>query len=136
MLFRSPPPVEEDAGAADAGTKVATGGGGASGPCAGSCTGTAGGDLASAVRGAAGGARGCYERALRQNSGLQGRLTVRLRVDPGGTVCGASIGRDEIHAAEVSSCVLGIFRGRKFPAPQGGCVDMDVPLSFTPKDAK
>lgn len=131
-----PPPVEATDGGDEAGTKkpVAAAGGGT---CGSPCQGTETPALVSALRGAAGAARGCYERALRTNSMLQGRLRVAVRVGGNGTVCSASIAEDGLHSAEVSSCVLGLFRGRPFPAPGGGsCVDATVPLSFTPQEGK
>ena len=129
-----PPPPEEDAGATEdsgAKTPIAAGGGGP--PCSGTCAGTPSSELQGALRSAGGSARGCYERALRQNAMLQGRMTVSLRVDTSGTVCAARVSQDELHSGEVSSCVLTMFRSRKFPAPKGGCADVSVPLSFSPK---
>ena len=130
-----PPPVVEtpvvDAGG---GTKVATAGGG---PCAvQKCGGKENNAILSALSARAGAARPCYERALRVNSGLQGKLTVNVRVDPQGNVCSASVLEDAIHSVEVSNCVMGMFRSAKFPPPTGGCIDARVPLSFVPREGK
>ncbi|MBI5537972.1 MAG: AgmX/PglI C-terminal domain-containing protein [Deltaproteobacteria bacterium] len=137
--FDLPPPPEIEAGPdadTDAGGRRPTNAGGG-GLCASPCQGTDTPALSSAMRGAAGSSRGCYERALRTNSMLQGRLKVGVRVAANGTVCSASIVEDGMHSAEVSSCVLGLFRGRPFPAPAGGsCVDVTIPLSFTPQEGK
>lgn len=128
-----PAPVEEDAGtpAPDASTAkpVAVGGG----PCSTTCSGSASGALTSEVQGVAGRARGCYERALRQNAQLSGKITVALKIDAGGNVCGASAANDTMGSGEVTSCVTGMFRGKKFSPPTGGCVNMTVPLNFTQK---
>ena len=83
------PPKEEPKQTAAA-TRPAAAGLGRSG-CAGTCTGTAPLALRSALRGKAGQARGCYERALRQNSMLSGRLVVSVRVGSKGQVCSAGI---------------------------------------------
>lgn len=132
-----PPPLETTDAGDEAGVKKPTGGGVGGGFCGSPCQGTSTAALEAALRGAAGSARGCYERALRTNSMLQGRLTVSVRVGGNGSVCSASIAQDGLHSAEVSSCVLGLFRGRPFPAPGGGsCVDATVPLSFTPQEGK
>jgi hypothetical protein len=134
-----PPPPVEDAGsdADDAGKRVAAGGGPAGGLCNSQCAGTDNAALSSALRGAAGSARGCYERALRTNAMLQGRLKIAVRVAANGTVCSASLAEDTLHSAEVSGCVLGLFRGKPFPAPTGGsCVDVTIPVSFTPQEGK
>jgi TonB family protein len=78
-------------------------------------------------------AQGCYERALRQNSTLQGRLMIRVRVGPRGEVCAASVASDSLGDQGVSSCVLQKFQATTFPAPVNGCVDIQVPLRFEPK---
>jgi outer membrane biosynthesis protein TonB len=137
--FDLPPPPSVDA-ASDADPDAAsrrvqpTGGGNV---CSGPCQGTDTPALSSALRGAAGSARGCYERALRTNSMLQGRLKIAVRVGPSGNVCSASVVEDSLRSAEVSSCVLGLFRGRPFPPPAGGsCVDVTIPVSFTPQEGK
>jgi outer membrane biosynthesis protein TonB len=132
-----PPPPIVDLPAVDAGgaaTRVATTGGG---PCAANkCTGTTNNAITAALSARAGSARPCYERALRVNSGLQGKLTVNVRVDPQGNVCSASVIEDAIHSVEVSNCVMGMFRSAKFPPPTGGCVDARIPLSFVPRESK
>ncbi|MBM4361481.1 MAG: AgmX/PglI C-terminal domain-containing protein, partial [Deltaproteobacteria bacterium] len=123
-----------DAGKPEIAAKKRTGGGG--GGCSGACKGNATPALQAALGGAAGSARGCYERALRTNSMLQGKLVVGVRVAPGGGTCNASIVTDTLGDGAVGSCVLQKFRGGTFPAPAGGCVDVQVPISFMPKTAK
>jgi hypothetical protein len=127
-----PPPVEIDAGEAQEAPKsakrvVVTGG------CDGECKGSAPGALQAALRTKAGQARGCYERALRQNATLEGRLSVNVRVGPRGQVCSASIGSDNLQEAGVTQCVLQMFRSATLPLPAGGCVDTQVPMYFKPK---
>jgi hypothetical protein len=127
-----PPPAEEEAHA-DAGSKSVVG---TYNPCPAKCSGTGNSALSTAISSRAGAARPCYERALRVNSALQGKLMVSVRVDPQGNVCGASVSQDAIHSPEVTNCVLGIFRSAKFPAPTGGCAEYQVPLSFVPREGK
>jgi hypothetical protein len=124
-----PPPPEEDAGKKPTGKVVGVGGGG----CAGECKGTAGAALQSALAAKAGAARGCYERGLRQNATLQGKLVVSVRVGPGGQVCSAGVASNSLGDPGVASCVVGLFRSASFPAPEGGCVDTQVPMNFVPK---
>ncbi len=124
-----PPPPEEDAGKKPTGRVVGVGGGG----CAGECKGTAGATLQSALAAKAGAARGCYERGLRQNATLQGKLVISVRVGPGGQVCSAGVASNALGDPGVASCVVGLFRSASFPAPEGGCVDTQVPMNFVPK---
>ena len=129
-----PPPIEEPVAAVDAGPVRAAA---AYSPCqVAKCGGAINNALSSAVSARAGAARPCYERALRVNSNLQGKLTVSVRVDPQGNVCSASISQDAVHSPEVSNCVTGMFRSAKFPPPTGGCMDVNIPLNFTPREGK
>jgi hypothetical protein len=132
-----PPTMEPDAGKKATPTKkhiVASGGGAPS--CAAVCKGDAPAALRSALAGAAGSVRGCYERALRQNQMLQGKLMVAVKIGAQGNACGASLASDTLGDGAVASCVLQKFRSGSFPAPIGGCVDVQVPINFTPKTGK
>jgi hypothetical protein len=128
-----PPPPEEDAGTVNTKTVPAAAAG--SGSCS-NCKGTASPALRTAVSARAAASRPCYERALRVNAALQGKLLVSVRVDSNGLVCSTGIAQDGIHSSEVSTCVIGMFRSSRFPAPTGGCVDINVPMSFMPKEGK
>lgn len=132
-----PPPPEEELADADKKDEPTTAASTvkSSGPagCSGACTGTAGAELQSALRARGGQARGCYQRALRLNSTLEGKMTVALKLSPTGAVCGASISGDTLNDAAVSTCVLQNFRSGKYPAPQGGCVETAIPLNFVAK---
>jgi len=129
-----PPPEEEPAEEQpDAGApKKAVGRGG--GPCSGPCAGSLASATSSDLRGLSGVARGCYERALRNNQMLQGKMVVSVRVDPSGNVCSASISGDTLGAPDVSACVLSAFRGKRVAPPTGGCADSTMTLNFQAKD--
>jgi outer membrane biosynthesis protein TonB len=122
-----PPPAEEDSGTKTKKVVMASGG------CAGECTGKEPAGLRSALAAKAGQARGCYERALRQNATLSGRLSIGVRIGPGGNVCSANVSSNSLGDPGVASCVVGMFRSASFPAPEGGCVDAQVPMNFVPK---
>jgi hypothetical protein len=126
-----PPPVEEDAGkpGEKPKPKVAAG----PNPCAKECTGTASSALQSALSGRAGQSRSCYEKALSSNATLEGTLTVSVKVGPTGQVCGAHVINDALHDPGVSNCVVNRFLSSTFPAPQGGCAEVNVPLRFKRK---
>ena len=136
-LYAPPPPpkIEEvpDAGV-DAGKPAAKAGSGPAGPgpCGAKCEGTATGALSSALRARAQMAQGCYNRALR-TSEVSGSMTVSVQVGPSGQVCSVSLANDTVHSGEVTSCVLGRFRGQSFPPPSGGCIVANIPISFSIK---
>lgn len=129
-----PPPPEAPPDPSDSQKKpskrlVNSGGGG----CAGDCNGQVLGVLRSQLAQKAAQSRPCYERALRQNAQLQGRMKVALRIGGDGTVCSASVTSNDVGDPGIVSCVVQMFRGAAFSAPQGGCVDVEVPLRFEPK---
>jgi hypothetical protein len=99
--------------------------------CSGECAGEATAEVRQTLRGKAGQARSCYNRALSQNSALSGKLLVGVRIGPAGQVCSASLVSDTLGDDSVSRCVLQRFRAGPYPKPTGGCVDVQVPISFT-----
>jgi hypothetical protein len=84
--------------------------------------------LRAAVMGSRNLARGCFNRQLRAG-GAQGALTVAVAVGSDGRLCSATITRDTVSNAALSQCVLGRFR-RGYPAPNRGCVVINVPINF------
>lgn len=135
-IFDIPAPPEIEAGpdGGPVGKKVGT-----SGPslCAGPCNGNAPPSLRSALSSTASASRGCYERALRTNSMLEGRMMVAVRVASNGNVCSASVVQDSVGSPQVTSCVTSLFSGKRFPpVTDGRCADVQVPLSFKPRENK
>jgi len=142
LMYAPPPPPkleeEPDAGVAPKGVPVAKGTGGPAGtavpvgPCSAKCDGTMSGGLQAALVGKAQTAQGCYQRALRTTD-VSGSMTVSVQVSSTGSVCNVSIANDTLHSPEVSSCVLGRFRGQSLPPPNGGCITANIPISFKSK---
>jgi hypothetical protein len=127
-----PPPPVEDAGSEDAGKKtVATS---ASNPCeAKTCGGSDTTELNNALSFRTKQAHRCYDQALAQDSTLRGKLTISVRVGSNGQACSASVASNEMGSPSVANCVLGYFRGQNFPAPKGGCADINIPINFVPR---
>lgn len=87
--------------------------------------------IASGVRRSISGIRSCYERSLRNNPQLSGRLEVRFTIGGAGRVTAASTsGLDA--APEVGSCIAGVVRRIVFPAPTGGSVETSFSFNFAP----
>jgi hypothetical protein len=130
-----PPPPEEtpEAKTPDSAEPAKASGPKNPGGCSGACQGTETPKLISALQAKGGQARSCYNRALRLNSALEGKLTASVRVGPTGTPCSVSIINDTLNDPAVKSCVTQMFRSSEYPAPQGGCVQVNVPLSFVAK---
>jgi hypothetical protein len=129
-----PPPVVSASAAPDTtkpGAKKLTGGG--AGVC-GPCTGDATPSIVSALHAKGAQARSCYEHALRQNAMLAGHMSINITISATGSVCGASVGSNELGDPSVANCVVQMMKSGTFSPPGGNsCVQVAVPLNFTPK---
>lgn len=85
----------------------------------------------SLVRGQLGGITSCYERALRNNPTLSGRVDARFTLSDSGR---ASVveARGLSEAPEVGSCIAGAIRRLAFPPPAGGTGAFTFPFTFAP----
>ncbi|MCA9604618.1 MAG: TonB family protein [Myxococcales bacterium] len=77
----------------------------------------------------------CYERELRNNPTLAGRVLVRFTIQPTGTVSGATATENSTGSPAVASCVVStISRFRFNPGPEGGSVTFAYPFVFAPQN--
>lgn len=87
-----------------------------------------------AVKRQMGKVRACYERALKQNEGLSGKLVMSWKIKPDGSVRSVSIARDELGHDKVSMCVTGAVATFKFPRGTE-TVSIEYPMSFKAENA-
>ncbi len=85
----------------------------------------------SLVRGQLGGITSCYERALRNNPALSGRLDVRFTLSDSGRASVVEV-RGLSEAPEVGTCIAAAIRRLAFPQPAGGTVVFTFPFTVTP----
>lgn len=76
--------------------------------------------------------RACYERRLKVNNILQGNVQVRMIVGRDGSVEQVAVG-GSLRDPEVFSCVRRLANTWRFPNPTGGCAQVNVPFSLTPR---
>jgi TonB family protein len=82
------------------------------------------------VRARIGAIKACYERALKRNPNLSGKVKVRWTITAAGTVSSVDIEEDSMGDSEVSSCIKGLVARWRFPAPSGGSVEVVYPFVF------
>lgn len=66
--------------------------------------------------------RFCYERELNANPNLRGRVSLRFKILPTGSVASAGVQESSLDSAVVEGCVVRVMRTLKFPKPRGGGV--------------
>ena len=82
------------------------------------------------VRARIGAIKACYDRALKRNPNLSGKVKIRWTITAAGTVSAVEVEEDSMGDAEVSSCIKGLVSRWRFPAPSGGSVDVVYPFVF------
>jgi len=71
----------------------------------------------------------CYERVLRRNPTLSGKVTVRLMIGATGRARSVEIDTDTIGAG-VAACIKAVMRSQSYPAPADGTAEVVVPFIF------
>jgi hypothetical protein len=103
-------------------------------PCSSACVGNGTPELAAAVHDRAVQAKPCYNRALSRDRTLRGTMRVLVRLRDDGSVCESRVLASDM-PAETSECVRGLLGGASYPPPRDGCVDVEIPMTFQPRDA-
>ncbi len=75
--------------------------------------------------------KSCYERELKKDPTLKGKIVVQFTIGPMGRVTNSKIGSSSMRNAAVGSCILGRIRSWRFPKPEGGSVTVSYPFVFT-----
>jgi hypothetical protein len=86
--------------------------------------------VAKEVRSRIGAVKACYERALKRNPNLSGKVTIHWTITAAGTVSGVDVEQDTLGDAEVASCIKALVSRWRFPAPSGGAVEVSFPFVF------
>jgi outer membrane biosynthesis protein TonB len=86
--------------------------------------------VAKEVRSRLGAIKACYERALKRNPTLSGKVVIHWTITQAGTVSGVDVEQDTLGDAEVASCIKSLIARWRFPAPSGGSVDVSFPFVF------
>ena len=129
-----PPPPVEDAGPDGGGKKTPTTFAGGNQCDAKKCTGATNSDIETALAFRAKQSHRCYDNALGQDPTLRGKVSIAVRIGSNGQACSAGVASNELTSAPgVANCVTGYFRGQNFPPPRGGCVDVNIPINFVPR---
>ena len=75
--------------------------------------------------------RDCYERALKRDRGLKGKIVISFEIMETGRTSNIDID-DQMGSKAVASCIKGRVRYWRFPKPAGGSVFVNLPIVFQP----
>ena len=74
--------------------------------------------------------KACYERRLKKNATLRGKLDLNIAVSSKGRVTDVAVNRDTVRDSRMLKCVDGTIRKWKFPKPKGGRVIIGKTFNF------
>ena len=77
--------------------------------------------------------RACYERRLKINALLEGKIDVNINVNEQGQVNWITVNRDTVRDSEMLGCVKKTIRSWQFPEPEGGSVVVGKTFTFKKK---
>ena len=89
--------------------------------------------LRAVFRETSGQARDCYERALKQNPNLAGKVILSITIATDGSVSSAVANGQTLNNAKVNSCLEQQAKRWTFPKPEGGAARVNKPYNFSPK---
>ena len=72
----------------------------------------------------------CYQRALKRNPKLSGKIVIRLSINTMGATTRVTIESDSIGDPQVTSCIQSYAQRWRFPPPEGGTAEVSVPFVF------
>jgi hypothetical protein len=88
--------------------------------------------IAREIRGRRKAIAACYERALKAQPTLAGKLVVRFSLAAAGTVTAVEIDDDTLGAPAVAACIQGVVLHWRFPALAEGAAELSFPFVFQP----
>lgn len=74
----------------------------------------------------------CYERALKRDPALEGRVSVYMRIEPSGRTSTVRASSPTLTDSAAIDCMERAVRSWQFPSPEGGAVELRKPFAFRP----
>jgi len=90
------------------------------------------GVIARELRRRMGAIRACYERELKRNPRLGGKIVLRFVIGTNGAVREAEIESNTMGDDAVGECIVLNVKRFRFPVPEGGSVEVSYPFVFQP----
>ncbi len=70
----------------------------------------------------------CYEKALKTNPNVKGKVTIRFQIGTAGRITRSKCTSNTTGSAAICKCILGKVKSWRFPSPEGGPVTFSYPF--------
>ncbi len=88
-------------------------------------------EIARVVRSRISGVKSCYERELKKDPALAGKVVVQFTIGEIGRVTDCKVASATMNNPNVGRCICGRMGSWRFPPPTGGTVTVSYPFVFT-----
>ncbi|TNF29644.1 MAG: TonB family protein [Deltaproteobacteria bacterium] len=75
----------------------------------------------------------CYEKSLKVNPNLRGKVTIRFTIGPAGRITDIDVSENSTGDTAIAQCIVGKVKGWKFEPPSGGSVTFSYPFLLDTK---
>ena len=72
--------------------------------------------------------RYCYEKALKKNDSIKGKVKIKFTIGPAGRVTDIKVQKNSTGDKGVGDCIKGKVKSWRFPKPEGGSVTVSYPF--------
>jgi TonB family protein len=73
----------------------------------------------------------CYEKELKKDSSLSGKIEIEFTIGEDGRVTEVRVASNKMGSNEVAECIVSRIKSWRFPKPDGGSVTVNYPFIFT-----
>jgi outer membrane biosynthesis protein TonB len=70
----------------------------------------------------------CYEKALKSNPNVKGKVTIRFQIGTAGRITRSKCTSNTTGSSAICQCILGKVKSWRFPSPEGGPVTFSYPF--------
>lgn len=74
----------------------------------------------------------CYERALKRDPNLAGKISLQVRIEPSGRASTAKVTGTSMRDASMFGCMERSAKSWSYPTPTGGAAVVNKPITFSP----
>jgi len=89
-------------------------------------------DIKRTIRRRLGGIKHCYEKRLKRNPELKGKIVIRFVIHPGGKVISVEIIENSTGDSELGRCIASRVKAIRFPPAEGGETAVTYPFILAP----
>jgi TonB family protein len=92
------------------------------------------GKISDTVKRRMGAVKSCYEKELKRNPELQGKVTMQFTIEESGRVGAVDVKQDTMGDPAVGECIKSAISRWRFDSPEGGSITVAFPFIFSPSN--